>query len=454
MLLDPETIIILLALHQSLQYLQEHQATVSMATMMGYPPFSAPATLERRNRKWSSWFSNAREAFMRPWRQRHWPRRGRGRANPRQMQGVPQGPNSLTSFEGYSGQGFPDFSSRLSPLGGRPQSKGKKQDFVDGTAQAEDNSEKKSLVKIPENPAPSRPPLSNIFPMLNNNFEVSPPAHMGASSIKKAMEQRRHSTPVTPHLLLVAPTPVERRASASSDTSADKPRQGRRERRASVTRELPLLPKRGEDPFHPKTPPSNPTLPSHSEYKGPQISPYSEYNGPINSSRPNQITMNFGPVRHPPVGAPSAFTYPPMWPQPHHQLQELEEELEEDGEGDGEEEGVVIDEEWKDFKVADHTDSSSSTPASEVELNVTPDTHMGLSGLPPSHIGPGAYETTSPGEPAQKGALGKILRLVSSSKRKPDGPKPAMVGNLPKGDILAEEDDNTDIKGFDNFFMY
>lgn len=148
--------------------------------------------------------------------------------------------------------------------------------------------------------------------------------------------------------------------------------------------------------------------------------------------------MNFGPVRQPPIGAPSGFSYPPAWPQPHHQLQELEEELEEDGEGDGKEDGpTMIDEEWE---------------------------PSGM--LNPSFKGPAAHDTVpealpadpmGPREPSQgKGALGKILRIMSSSsssKRKPDNTKPAMMGNIPKG-IPLEEEDDSDIKGFDNFFMY
>lgn len=392
-----------------------------MATILGELPFSAPATLGRQ-KKQLNWFGNAKEIFMRPWRLRSSRKFGRGRRNPDGR--PPQGPKSLTNFEGYSNgnnlqqQQFPNFS-RLSPLGGRPQSRGRKSgdDLVNGAVEA--TSENRGVVNIPENPGPSRPPLSNIFPMFNNGTPLS-----SSSSNKKALEERRHSTPGIP--LSQQATPEERRASASSDTSADKPRHGRRERRASVTRELPLLPKRGDNPFQ-TTPPTSLAL---------QISPYSEYSGPpamnhptIDYSKPNQITLNFGPARRPPVspgGGPSNFSYPPLWPQPCEQLRELEEELEEDGEGDGEEEGVTMMDEEEDLEGFKHA-----------EL--------------PDHMVPIPSTETAPSK--GKEALGKLLRIMSSSKRKPEGgTKPAPPVGPGKGTVLEEEEE--DIKGFDNFFLY
>ena len=382
---------------------------------------------------------------MRPWRRSPRHRRPRVPINGPTDQ-IPPGPHSLTNFNGYmnssSNQGFPDFSSRLSPVGG-PQSKGKKQksgkDYVDSPTGAEESSENRSSLKIPENPAPSRPPLSNIFPMLSNPSKVSP--QIKKSSNKRPADQRRHSTPITPLSEQASPTHGERRASASSDTSADK-RHGRRERRASATRELPLLPKRGDSPFQPTTPPGNPTTPE-------QVTPYSMYSGVPDLSSPNQISMDFGPVRQPPIGAPSAFIYPPAsWPLPHHQLQELEEELEEDGEGDGEEEEpAVIDEEWEGFE------QSGSMPDPSFK-----GARMGPNTLPVAYMGPAGAEPADPmgpREPPQgKGALGKILRIMSSSSSSKTKPKPAIVVNVPKGVVLEEEEDDSDVKGFDNFFMY
>lgn len=358
---------------------------------------------------------------MRPWRLRPHRRFRRSRRHPAAAEGTPQGPTSLTSFESGENhlqqQVFPNFGNRLSPLGGRPQSKGKAgDDYIDGAIEVVGE------ITLPENQGPSRPPLSNIFPMLDNSPQVTP---LRASSVVRPTDHRRHSTPIIipPSLPKIG---GERRESASSDTSVDKLRQGRRERRASVTRELPLLPKRGDDPFQ-TTPPITPA---------PQISPYSEYNEPaapalncsgVDYSRPDQITLNFGPTSRPPVGPGGALTYPPTWLQPRQQLQELEEELEEDGEGDGEEEGVTRLDEVEDFK-------------------------PGAPNLEPSFTTP-APDPTSPREttPSNKGALGKILRVMSSSKHKKEGTKP--VQKLPSGAAL-EKDAEGDVKGFDDFFLY
>ena len=130
-----------------------------------------------------------------------------------------------------------------------------------------------------------------------------------------------------------------------------------------------------------------------------------------------------------------SYTYPPAsWPQPHHQLQELEEELEEDGEGDGEEEEpAVIDEEWEGFE------QSGSMPDPSFK-----GARMGPNTLPVAYMGPAGAKPADPREPPQgKGALGKILRIMSSSsssKTKPDSTKPAIVVNVPKGVVLEESE--------------
>jgi hypothetical protein len=139
--------------------------------------------------------------------------------------------------------------------------------------------------------------------------------------------------------------------------------------------------------------------------------------------------MDFGPVRHPPVGAPSGYSYPPAW-----QLQELEEELEEDGEGDGKEEEPILEEPV----LTDEDPNYKSTASSYA--------HMGPAALPSS---------SDPNrEPSEgKGALGKILRIVSSSKRKPAAKQSKQSGPA-KGHTPEEEEEEADIKGFDNFFLY
>lgn len=297
--------------------------------------------------------------------------------------------------------------------------------------------ENKDDLKIPEYPQPSRPPLSNIFPMYNSPEVKVPEINTPERSVK---EQRRHSTPTTPNSLLVASIPGDRRQSASSDTSMDKNRIERRVRRASVTRDLPSLPKRGQDPLQGPRPGSVPTpkltlVPNFKPISAP-VSPYSEYT-PFSDNRSlqradsdqpdsgEQLVLDFGAGNRPPVapgGLQSNFSYPPSWLQ----LQELEEELEEDGEGDGEEEGIT--------RVDELTQEGDG---GEQKYAPAPHEH-------PRPPGPGKSKEGG-------GKFGRKLLSIMSSKTPVKAEGGATKAKEPSG---GEKEEDPDIKGFDDFFMY
>ncbi len=458
-----------------------------------YTSFSAPATLERK--KTQSFLASAKEMFLKPWRQRSQrrPKRVRRQPKPHPHLPVPQIPEatttSLTTFDEYSNnpfrQGFPNFQNRLAPIGGRPSPLAgrRNDDFVDGDANTEENE-----IKIPESSYATRPLLNNIFPMFDNaskapeakttpppkavvepKMAVKPQAAVVSEPAAAALPTiadmtpppsnlpRRHSTPVTSTSNLLRATALDdRRASASSDTTADKCRQERRERRASLTRDIPMLPKRGQDPLQQLQPP-----PTYSDQGSPLISPYSEYTGPPLKEGVDYSDQRHRPVQRPPV-APgggggvggsggsklqSSFSFPPMWPQPRQQLQELEEELEEDGEGDGEEEASAtrIDEASVEFtpQKVGHKEASA-TRIDEVSVEFTPQKVGHKDDTAP----PGKERKESGG-----GGFGRALKDVMSSKRRNE-PVPGKPPGKGKGGKKGEEGENPEIKGFDDFFMY
>lgn len=405
-----------------------------MQKMAYYHPFSAPPTLERQKVHTNSWLGSAKEMFMKPWRRRAEQRAKKG-GKPVTDQASP---SSLTDLDNRNNpfrgqQDFPNFS-RLSPVGGRPQSRGKQMhanDYTDGAL--EGNVE----VKIPEVIQPTRPPLSNIFPMCDSLKTSTLPST--SSSSNPDNNKRRHSTPAMPTSLIL-PFSGDRRTSASSDTSMDF-RKERRERRASVTRDIPLLPKRGDAPtnlaLHSPPPPQ-----SHNKQGSPPISPYSEvspnselspyseaspdYTGPpknTNStgdySDPRQISPNFRPPVAP-GGLQSGYSYQP----PHLQLQQLVEELEEDREGDGEEEGVKRIEEVPEALPA-HKDVAMGDP-NKIKQS--------------------------------EGGLGKlrVLKVIMSTKptNEPQPPRPQPAEKAKDAKVKDANTDGNEIKGFDDFFMY
>ena len=310
-------------------------------------------------------------------------------------------------------------------------------------------------LKIPEGQQPSRPPLSNLFAMYKTEAKAKEtlkadiklrekPANIKIDvNMDGVKHMRRHSTPITPSFPLSVPY-QERRESASSDTSMDQSRLQRRAKRASLTRCLPQLPKRGEDPLRP--------LPKNTS---PPVSPYSEYSGaPILHTTPpqdppkpgeqlllhfgpsdeplvppksgEQLLLCFGPNDRPPVspgGAESKnFSYPPTW---HQQLKELQEELEDDGEGDGEE--GMIDE------------------AEEPQENIMPMKAWG-------ELSKGKGKEGGRGEGGEGGGkFGKLFGIRSSKRAIPHADKRGVATGEKTKKV---EEDKEEIKGFDGFFMY
>ena len=453
-----------------------------------YPSFSAPATLERKRTQ--SWFASAKEMFMKPWQRKKQAKRVRRPHKPHPPLPATAiketGTSSLTSFDEYQNnpfrQGFPNFQNRLAPIGGSPHLGGKSPLLGGGLGGAQSRPAGNDLIdggvvegkganfQLPEGSQPIRPSLKNVFPMFDSVAKAAAPSAVNSASktedAPKTIDKpklappsapraipaitadvdeatpptsdlpRRHSTPATPTSnFLKAVSLDERRASASSDTTADKKtRQERRDRRASVTRDLPLLPKRGQDPLQP-SPLSSPGSPPNNAPLG--ISPYSEYTGP-----PQKVMLDASDTSpRPPVGPggggalQGSFAYPPMWPQqPHQQLQDLEEELEEDGEGDGEEGKVGrVDEvgagQWAEFKP-------------QVRLPSSP-TDQG----PPN-------KGKDQGGPSK--GFGRLQELMSS-KRKGKNAEPANVkpprvkSEKEKG---KDDEEDPEIRGFDDFFMY
>ena len=424
--------------------------------------FSAPATLERQKSR-NNWLSSAKAAFMKPWRlrsQRRAKRRGAPVKSPSRQ--IPPSSTSLTSFEGnspYQPSPFPNFG-RLSPLGGRPQSAEKKEmpesyDYVDGPAKKEDDFE----LKIPDQSS-SRPPLSNLFPMFNSpetakaktpEVKVQETLQMPAGN---RQEQRRHSTPIA--IQVTTPPPGGRRQSASSDTSMDKSRMERRERRASATRDLPLLPRRGEDPLQTSRPGSAHSKPPSrtSPASSLAVSPYSEFSGLLGRDfdQPDSADQ-LSPSHRPPV-APGGNFSPPPWMQPyqqlpHQQLQELEEELEEDGEGDGEEEGATrVDEEYEGackeqkFQPEDYEKGWGE----QTFPPVPPAAPLKNPQAPPA--------PAMPSKGKEGGRFGKLLNIVSSKNTKAADVKEEKKAGKVKGQGDKKEEEDREIRGFDDFFMY
>lgn len=384
---------------------------------------------------------------MRPWRNKPHRRHirkvvRRPHCNRARAGGSLISPDSNSSIDEYqAGRKFlddslPFFGNRLSPDGG-PTS------FISGE-RMRGKREKEEQLKLPETSYGSRPPLSNIFPMISNSSESIPsstPTHVSprfppSAYPSRPMDQwqRRHSTPVTPS---TAPsTPGDRRPSASSDISSEKFRKDRRERRASVTRDIPLLPRRNQDPFQ-RSIQSSPD---------PSVSPYSEYNGPspvhskllIDSSNPRQIVITMGPTMQarPPVapgGLQNVGSFPPMYMPPHKQLRELQEELEEDREADGAENELAMIDEADEIDY--HQPIGSESP------------------LQKDIIAGGGGKNK---EAKSEGGLGfGIMQGLRFSKRSKElDMKNKARNRIPPELKDLKKEEEPEVKGFDGFFMY
>ena len=334
---------------------------------MSYPPWSAPSTMERdkKNKAKSKKWTNMKRAFKKPWQKRPAPQersrptkdrsalpppagleetsfrqvqfgefspfgQGRQKINPLSGGGNPFLFNQLTG-----GAGFPNYHpiTRLPYLEEASPYEKRRED------------EKPSGYFDPPTPKPSRPALSNIFPMYDNPKVQKTSTPAAAVQQKKAtatktpsvlkpvqpskpsINERRGSTPAVSSM---PPNALKNRhphTSAQSTTSdITDERMGRRERtrRPSAIKMLPLLPPAERSPpvvreeTRQDSDLEDDEAPSHAMYHTPANLAHSSDNGLLDS------TGMYG------------------WSQqPNEQLQKLEEELE--GEGpEGEEEKMGI----------------------------------------------------------------------------------------------------------------
>lgn len=530
---------------------------------MGYPPFSAPATIERRKEaKSRSWLRSAKEVFMKPWkrqpankrvpqaRRRHNPLMSPG-ANPYEQQ---QPGFNFAHLKSKVQEEFPEnhlygdnvplpFSgNRLSPDGGP------------GVSSKESESE--TEIKIPETAAyGSRPPLSNIFPIANktsssssltskNSSKTSATKQVAPSAAKRPpsaspqappttqaqprpptlpvttspqpasmpppalttppppvttplvatvtppsvaipqviptpdptsptqlpafssaqFNQRRHSTPITSSLSAPTTPRDHRRPSASSDISMDKLRNHRRDRRSSATREMPLLPKRGQDPFQCSSHSSTLSTPE-------PVTPYSEFTGSNISTQLQHQPMEIDPAQiavriaisptassqRPPVspgGQPGtqqpAVSIPVLQvsPQavlqpPHVELQDLQEELDNDDEPDGAENFLSMIEEIEEVEYPQYPPRNFN-PISQARAPF-PNAPIMKKEEP--------AKTSSGG-----GGLGfgvkKGLRLSSKKQEKKQDKKNMQQAVQIPAHLQDPKEGQPEIKGFDGFFLY
>lgn len=315
---------------------------------MSYPPWSAPSTLEREKpKKWN----NIKRAFKKPWdrkpQHKHQTKKredrtrsplppspaieessfrelqfgqfspfgpGRQKINP-----LSGGGNPFLFHQLTGGGGFPNYHP---PTSFKPYSKDSP--YEKKKSHEEDKPSKGMF--SPPTPKPSRPALSNIFPMYDSskvyktpvNKTKSSPVKPSSSSKPPLSNQRRSSTPTVddvPQQMLKHRPSHTSAQSTTSDITFE--RTGRRERRASAIRVLPTLPAADSQRSIPgqEKEESKLTNKENTMYHTPKLASNCEKD--ISSS---STTCSWSQ-------------------QPHEQLQELEEELE--GEGpEGEEDNV------------------------------------------------------------------------------------------------------------------
>ena len=251
---------------------------------------------------------------------------GRQKINPLSGGGNPFLFHQLTGIGpgGGVGGGFPNY---------RPMSKPYSESASPYEKRHED--ETPSGYFDPPTPKPSRPALANIFPMYDSpkiqktpaavQQNKAPSATKPVQPSKPVIHERRSSTPAVggmPPNAFKHKLPHTSARSTTSDITDE--RMGRRERRASAIRKLPLLPpaerspsvvqgRRKDGDF------DDSEVPAHTMYHTPANLVHNNDNGILDSTG-----MMYG------------------WSQqPNEQLQKLEEELE--GEGpEGEEEDIGI----------------------------------------------------------------------------------------------------------------
>lgn len=148
------------------------------------------------------------------------------------------------------------------------------------------------------------------------------------------------------------------------------------------------------------------------------------------------------------------FPQAAAWPQPHKQLQELEEELEEDGEGDGEEEDTTMVDEVDGLpSPLPSFQQKQQKPADQQQQRKLKE--LGSSGgLTKAFLGMMASRKKAESDQmkeAMQQELGGAGDRPRGNKRPPAGKPKAKPGG--GGGGKGKEEDPA-IKGFDNFFMY
>ena len=266
----------------------------AMASSIPYPPWSAPATLEREREKKSKWQALKKPWFKRPGKKETKKPEARHSREESMEDRYNMNPFAPRQSPFVRGGGFPQFSG--SPFANYSPGNAHKSQPVTPVQEPKGLFDPDALVS-----KPNRPSLAGVFPMYDTPKIA--PAHTRTNS-----QERRHSVSANPSAgnLVTPDKPPQRRPSlASSDITSE--RSNRRERRANALRAIPLLPHQHRA--------GKPSIYS-SPYRPPPVMGYPPYPG------------------YPPMVMPNSFSFPP-WPQPHEQLKELQEELEEEEEVDG-----------------------------------------------------------------------------------------------------------------------
>ena len=328
---------------------------------VSYPPWSAPTTMERKNKPKSKKWTNVKRAFKKPWQKRP-PTRERSRPVKDRSALPPPAGLDETSFRQMQFGEFSPFGQgrqKINPLSGggnpflfhqltggaafpnyHPMSRMPYSEEVSPYEKRRENEVPDGYFDPPTLKS-SRPALANIFPMYDSpKVQKTPPAASiqqkkaavstkAPSVVKPAqpsnllMYERRGSTPAASGL---PPNALKSRhlhmpaQSTTSDITDERMGRKERVRRASAIKILPLLPpvERSPPVVHGETQQDSDCedddTPSHAMYHTPANFAHSDSNGLLDS------TGMYGWLQ-----------------QPNEQLQKLEEELEEE-EPEGKEE--------------------------------------------------------------------------------------------------------------------
>lgn len=322
---------------------------------MSYPPWSAsaPTTLDRDRKSKQNKWTNFRNAIKKPRERKSVRKSHEKKNNDRSALPPPAGVEDTTSFRPMrfgefspfgpgrqkinplSGAGNPFLFHQLTGGGAFPNYPQPFRPYTEDRSYEKEQSEEGSPKGMfsPPTPKPSRPALSNIFPMYNSpqvskTLPSKPVKPSSGQPPRPVSKQRRNSTPavnVAPQHILKHRPSFTSAQSTTSDVTAE--RAGRRERRASAIRALPMLltsdlQRSSSSSVHGREKErdfTNKELPSDAMYHTPPTLAGNGEGGVIDSS------AMYG------------------WSQqPHEQLQKLEEELESEGpEGEPEDTGIL-----------------------------------------------------------------------------------------------------------------